>query len=122
MKNSGEICMHCGGAVGDDGYAMGGMIDEPLAEEEELSTFEGNQTEQHNAAMKMLDESGFGEAVRRRAHSYSSGGTMKAPKDDQELDVDKAMDDVSGPSDLQQRAMDEVRRRKMEKYGIRRAR
>lgn len=55
------VCRHCGGSVGEDGYAMGGEVSEVDA----MQTGQTNEAPQQGSATPGL--SSFAEAVKRRA-------------------------------------------------------
>lgn len=59
MESGGMMCRHCGGAVGEDGYAEDMGVEEGEAELSEAD--EGEETPQYKATMRS-----FADAVRGR--------------------------------------------------------
>ncbi len=113
----GHHCRHCLGEVDEDGFR-------PLGEREEFSPVEHSDTDQQHATIKMREEAGgdFASAVKmarggrvgndrliQRDDSYAEGGT-----------VEEAADAVESPAEAAKKALEEMRKRKQERYGGRR--
>lgn len=105
------FCRHCLATVDGDGYAVG--------EQEQITPYEGEQTEQHSSTVAMRNNSGseFADAVR----GYSEGGEVeenvfekKMKSSDREADQ---MLDMAPSPDSAKKAAEEMRRKKMERYG-----
>lgn len=108
----GRMCRHCLSTVDADGYALG--------EAEEFAPHEGDVTEQQASTEAMRDNAGasFADAV-RRAPGYAEGGMVEDESEKQlkRLGIDDAADAVESPFDSAKKAMEEMKRRKMERYG-----
>lgn len=75
------FCKHCMATVDADGYAV--------AEQEQLTPYEGESTEQQDSTVAMRNNSGasFAEAVEKADRAgYAEGGAVKDPDDWIEMD------------------------------------
>ncbi len=123
VNEDGTMCRHCGGMVGEDGFA-------PLGEAEEFEPVEGADTDQHEATERMRDASGFADAVHRMPRKgYADGGEVwRQPQDVPTEEESKEMrartmalkDAQEGrlPAEVSDEEI-EMKRRKMERYGFR---
>lgn len=71
LESGGHICRHCGGRVGEDGYAAGGEVqdgDHDMDSEGEamLEGDTGEVPQQWQATQRLREGSGFADAVRNR--------------------------------------------------------
>jgi hypothetical protein len=105
------FCRHCMATVDGDGYAV--------AEQEQLTPYEGDETEQQSSTVAMRDNAGgdFASAVR----NYAEGGEVEEnvfEKKMRESDKESAaiLDSSPTPESAKQ-AAEELKRKKMERYG-----
>lgn len=63
MESGGMMCRHCGGRVDEEGYSMGGEMEE--GPEESSSEVEEDESEQHEAVERMR-AAAFANAVKNR--------------------------------------------------------
>lgn len=61
MADGGMACMHCGGAVGEDGISEGGVMEDPSEENEMGETEQDHHADEDDTAARM----NFITAVRR---------------------------------------------------------
>lgn len=66
LESGGSVCRHCGGAVDDDGYAMGGDVDSPEANILNNNDDDSETTDQMQSIVRLRRASGFADAVKRR--------------------------------------------------------
>ncbi len=121
----GSTCRHCLGRVDPEGYAAG------LGEREEFSPFEQEDTDQQHATVKARDAAGgdFANAVRMarggvagdrliQRDGYAEGGMVEEPEEKRE--TEEALSTVMPPAEAAKKAMEEMRKKKLERYGGRR--
>ncbi len=66
LESGGHVCMHCGGEVDDEGYAMGGgAVDEESEDLLDNNNDESKETAQHASTVRMRRAS-FADAMRAR--------------------------------------------------------
>ncbi len=117
MKNEHGMCAHCGGEVDGDGYSKHlGEDNTEGFESEERQGNEPMETEQ-NESMEDMRADGFVDAIRGRRHGYAEGGYVDQSE---RMPSEMKPEDLSAmvKGDSQKNYMDEMKKKKQQKYGF----